>query len=381
MVPPIFKSSCIYFSALFLSVSFPLASFAQSGNAGSTDTATLNLDALQVVNKPTDPVMVASTTPDQGRATDPFTTTTRNPAGVSSKSNIIEKKAPDNVNDATGMISGQISVGYLTGKSRELVYDYGYKLSELDWTLDQVLMLGAGLSVKPLSWLRFNGNIWVNAGDGNGTMDDYDWMVDGWDWTHWSHHNDVSVTEGLLFDINTELTFLKFNEASIFAIVGYRHDHWKWEGKGGSYIYSTYYFRDTYGSFPDNEKVITYEQTYDVPYLGIGFHANLDPVTLAGRFIGSTLVSSKDEDHHLLRDLVITSSLDSGKMYGMDFGCTYNFTSHIAATAAIQYLKYEELKGSKTYRYTTTGQQTTYQDTSGMDNESTLISLSALFTF
>jgi plasminogen activator len=382
MVPPIFKSSCIYFSALFLSVSFPLASFAQSGNAGSTDPGTINLDTLQVVSKPTDSVIVAANTPDQNRATDPYTTTTRNPAGVSSKTNIIEKKAPDNVNDTAGMFSGQISLGLMNGRSKELVYNpyNGHKNSELDWRLENVLMLGAGVSVKPLSWLRFNADLWLKAGDGNGSMDDYDWQVNGWDWTDWSHHNDVTVTEGLLFDINSEFTFLRFNEASVFAILGFRHDHWEWEARGGSYIYSSYYMRDTVGKFPDNALGITYEQTYDTPYLGIGFHANLNPVTLTGRFIGSTMVSSSDKDTHHMRDLVITSSIDSGKMYGMDFACTYNFTPHFAATAAFQYQKYEEIKGTKIWNSPTEGYYQFHYD-GGLDNETTLLSLSALVTF
>jgi len=131
------------------------------------------------------------------------------------------------------------------------------------------------------------------------------------------------------------------------------------------------------GSFP-NETVISYEQTYDAPYIGIGFHANLDPVTLTGRFIGSTMVRASDEDHHLLRDLVITSSMDDGMMYGIDFACTYNFTQHIAATAAFQYTKFEEIKGEKNWNFFSENNKFKYGG--GLDNESSLFYLSLLFT-
>jgi len=318
--------------------------------------------------------------PGKPKPTEPVATTTNNnPAAVSSKSHMIEKQASININDHVVMVSGSLSVGFVNGRSRELVYnpDTGHKNSELDWRLDQVAMMGVGASIKPLSWLRFNGNFWFKLNDGNGSMDDYDWRLTGWDdWTDWSHSSSP-VTEGAMYDINMELTFLHFNEASVYGILGYKHDHWKWKAQGGTFVYSTYFVRDTIGSFPD-ETLGTYEQTFDVPYIGLGFHANLDPVSLTGRFIFSSMVKAKDEDHHLLRDLIVKSSLDDGRMYGLDFACTYNFTPHIAATAAFQYTKYDELKGNKDWNFFSEGDQFSYGG--GLDNESTLFSLSLLFT-
>jgi plasminogen activator len=386
-----FKRSCICASAFLLSVSFPLSGFAESGKTNPTEPVTTtsivrqpegySSDGPNAVTKSTDPVTVTSAIPEPSRAaTDPVTTTSKNPSGVSSKSNIIDKQASLNINDHVVMVSGQLSMGVANGRARELVYDNGYKLSQLDWKLDNVFMIGAGVSIKPLSWLRFNGNVWLLPGDGNGTMDDYDWYVEGWDWTHWSHHSNVSVKEGTMYDINAELTFLRFNESSVFGIVGYKHDHWKWEARGGNFIYSEYYFRDTYFSLPDNELGITYEQTYDAPYIGIGFHANLNPITLDGRFIGSTLVSSSDKDMHHLKNIYFTDDFDSGHMFGIDFACTYNFTPHFAATAAFQYQKYEEITGDASALYLDSGEKYTWKDGAGISLESTLISLSLLMT-
>jgi plasminogen activator len=384
------KRSCICVSAFLLSVSFPLGGFAATPNPTGPETTTTivrqpegySSDGKNVVTKPTDPVTVTSAIPEPSQpATDPVTTTSRNPAGVSSKSNIIDKQASVNINDHVVMVSGHLSMGFIDGKAKELVYDpvTGHKNSELDWRLDNVFMIGAGVSVKPLSWLRFNGNVWFLPGDGDGTMDDFDWQLEGYDWTDWSHHTNVSVKEGLMYDLNAELTFLRFNETSVFGIVGYKHDHWKWEARGGTFIYSSYYFRDTYGSFPDNELGISYEQTYDAPYIGIGFHANLHPVTLDGRFIGSTLVSTSDKDTHHMRDLIVTSDIDSGHMFGLDFACTYNFTSNFAATAAFQYQRFEEVNGTKTWNSVTEGYNNFKYD-GGLSLETTLIYLSLMYT-
>jgi len=387
----IFKKSCICACIFCLTVSLPLWSLADAGAPKPKGPATVTSVAQQPVGyssdgqnrpiKPTDPATKTYTTPVPGKPkpTEPVTTVSTLPGGVSSKFHTFEKKSSININDHVVMVSGSISVGYANGKSRELVYDTDtdHKNSELDWPLDQVAMFSVGASIKPLSWLRFNGNVWFKINDGNGNMDDYDWRAVNYDdWTDWSH-SASPVTEGLLYDVNMELTFLRFTQTSFFGIVGYKHDHWKWEGNGGTYIYSTDSIRDTVGSLP-NETLISYEQTYDAPYIGIGFHANLDPVTLTGRFIGSTMVRASDEDHHLLRDLVITSSMDDGKMYGIDFACTYNFTQHIAATAAFQYAKFEEIKGDKNWNFFSDNNQ--FQYGGGLDNESSLFYLSLLFT-
>jgi plasminogen activator len=385
MVSKNLKRSCVYLSALFVSASFPLTSFAATGKTSSTEPVTTSSivrqpDGYISDTKPTDPVLVASATPESYHATEPVTVNSTSRTGVSTPTNIVEKQASININDSVIMVSGQLSMGFMNGTAHERVYDptNDHKNSELIWSLDQVFMLGAGVSVKPLSWLRFNGNIWFNAGDGGGTMDDYDWRVYEWtEWTDWSHHDDVTVTKAILFDLNMELTFLRYNEAAVFALLGYKHDNWKWEGSGGTYIYSSTYLRDTRGTFP-NEKVITYEQTYDVPYLGIGFRANLDPVTVSGRLIGSTLAKASDEDHHLLRDLEISSDNNSGNMIAFDISCIYNFTPHLAAIGAFQYQKYEELKGDHNWNFFKTGEKFTYDGS--MDNEISLISLSFLYT-
>jgi plasminogen activator len=372
------------FAAIGLSALLPLSSFAQTGKTDSAEQISSDvfvpgsgekgIDVLRLSTRPTDPILIAASTSEQGRAA--------NPAGAGNKSNSGQKKASINTNDAEGMVSGGISLGYLNGKAKETVYmDTGSneKLSELDWRLEQVLMLGAGVSVKPLSWLRFNADLWFKVNDGSGSMDDNDWLLYTDDWSHWSHSN-VTVTKGILFDINTELTFLKIDESSFFAILGYKHDNWEWESKGGYGIYSVYSFRDYSFNLPDG-KGITYEQTFDVPYLGIGFRANIDPITVSGRLFGSTLVTGSDKDQHHLRNLEFKEEFTSGKMYGLDLACTYNFTPHLATTAAFQYQKFDNTRADTTIKDLDTGAQWSSKDDSGIGNTTSMVSLSLVYTF
>jgi plasminogen activator len=288
---------------------------------------------------------------------------------------------PDN-NNSNDMVSGNLSLGLVNGTAKELKYykNTDHKLSELDWRLNQVLMFGAGISVRPLNWLRFNGNLWIRMNDGNGTMDDYDWSASNTnDWTDLSHHDNVSVTEGIVYDLNAELTFFKKDNASFFAIFGYKHENWQWEVQGGTYIYSISSMRDTKGSFPDDQKFMTYEQIYDVPYLGLGFRVDRNPFTFSGRCIGSTIVNASDEEHYLLRDLVITSDLDPGTMLEFDIAAVYSLSPHMAATLAFQYEKYDEIKGTSNYSYLNSGIK--YTGDTGIDYESSLVSLSFIYTF
>jgi len=94
----------------------------------------------------------------------------------------MENQATVQINKNVIIVSGHVGAGYLSGESTESVYDTassGYKLSELTWKLRDVFMFNAGVSVGPTTWLKLNGDIWVKANDGNGSMDDYDWLVEG----------------------------------------------------------------------------------------------------------------------------------------------------------------------------------------------------------
>ncbi len=295
------------------------------------------------------------------------------------------KQTTVRINKKVIIVSGHIGAGYLSGESTESVYDTaasGYKLSELTWRLRDVFMFNAGISVQPATWLKLNGDIWIKANDGNGSMDDYDWFVEGRDWTHWSHHNNVELSEGLMYDLNVEFPFYRFDQATFSALIGYKHDHWEWKTRGGSYIYSTYALRDTIGTFPDDEPGITYEQTFGVPYVGLAFAARLEKATLTGRLIGSTLVKVEDVDHHHMRNLLFENDFDTGSMVSFDLGGGYNLTDQLSLLAAYHYQIYYETKGSTKVTDLLTGETQNFPgDAAGTDHQSDMVSLSLRYTF
>lgn len=283
------------------------------------------------------------------------------------------------------MVTAHLGVGYLNGDATELVYDAdtGHKNSELQWELDNVYMLNAGLAVSPSSWFTLSADFWINLNKGNGVMDDYDFLSESYNgFTDWSHHEDTDLTKGFMCDLNAAFTFYTFDETRFSALVGYKHDNWKWEARGGSYVYSTFSFFDDVGSFPPGEKGITYTQWFHVPYLGLAFESTLGKVFFTGRIIASPLVYAKDEDIHHLRNLRFEGDFDVSSMYGVDLGVGYDITPNFAVLAAFKYQKYEEAKGDVTSTDLVTGEQEYYGgDSAGIDHSSYMVSLGLRYRF
>lgn len=282
-------------------------------------------------------------------------------------------------------VSAHIGAGYLSGESNELVYDpfSGQKISELQWDLDEVYMFNAGAAIAPLSWLTISADFWINLNKGNGAMDDYDYLAAGYSgYSHWSHHEDTDLSSGYMFDINAAFTFYRAGETSFSGLVGYKHDNWEWESYGGSYVYSTTYLHDTVGSFPAGEKVITYNQWFDVPYIGLGFESAAGRMFFKGRIIASPLVSAGDEDIHHLRNLRFEGDFDYSSMVGIDLGLGYSFTPNLALTAAFKYQKYEEADGDTLITDLSTGaQQHVSGDAAGVDHSSSMVSVGLQYRF
>jgi len=289
-----------------------------------------------------------------------------------------EKSAEVQVEKAGVDITARLQAGYLTGEANEYVYYEGRTLSQLIWKIDDIYMIGAGVSVKPLRRLgvAINADAWSNISDGSGTMDDYDWMVTGGDWTHWSHHENTDVTKGIMVDINVELTPFKAGPVGFSGLLGYRRDNWEWKGRGGSYIYYT-----ASGTWPDDQLGITYEQIFNVPYIGIGVNGDFGAFDLKARLIGSPLFYGETIDHHHLRNLVIYDDFIGEDMISFDIAGAYSFTKHMALQMAFNYTKYGTMKGDAEYHYNDTGVVSTLKDGAGTDLETTMFSLSFLYTF
>ena len=310
---------------------------------------------------------------------------------VSEASEIITEKETEFISSGKNHeISARIHTGYLRGEANEYVYLDDYILSQLIWKIDNLYMAGGGISFKPEEIFGFNADLWLKASEGSGEMDDYDWLLYGADWTHWSHHDDTIVTKGAIFDISAEY-FPPFLDRDIFRIrsfIGYKFTSFEWEARGGSYIYSStdsvtgevVAFRDKTGEFNDGEPGITYRQTYNIPYAGIGINSTIGRLILDARVSGSLMVFGKAVDHHHLRDLVTYAYFYWGQMFSSDLSAGCKLSEHYSLNGTFSYSVYGNLRGNSEYNYSD-GSTVNYEDLEGADLETVMFSITVQYNF
>jgi len=289
----------------------------------------------------------------------------------------------------TGNISAHLNVGMLNGTANEYVYIDDYTLSRLIWEIDNLYMAGGGFSLNKKGLISLHADLWLRVMDGSGGMDDYDWLVEDLPWTHWSHHPDTAVTKGTIFDLCLGIApeIFKFEYLSFSGFAGYRFSDFKWESRGGSYIYSSINeddeltgFRDLSGDFEDGEPAISYRQTYNLPYLGLGAEVSSGNFRLAAKVTGSLFVFGKAVDNHHMRDMVTYASFYRGQMFSSDLSAQYSITRHSALKAAFSYSVYGKLRGDTEYHFAD-GSAITYKNAEGADFKSVMFSLSYVHDF
>ena len=292
-------------------------------------------------------------------------------------------------NDKT---TAYILAGQSNVKANELVigqpatYPVDYKLSHLIWDSRNVSTLVAGLSTSFGRDYNLNieGKFLINKG--NSVMDDYDWVYIGNDWSHWSHHEDTSITDvsGLDFSVEYNLSGKnkKKNNNKWSLLFGYRDESWAWESRGGSYIYSEFAFRDDIGSFTPGQAVIIYEQNFKMPYLGLKFETASNKWKFNIQYNYSNQVNVSAIDHHILRDLIFKDTFEKGVMTAYKVGLGYNFTKNFDINLRYDAYNYEEVRGMTTYIDSITGIPFAYcLNCAGADNSNQSLSIGISYTY
>ena len=294
---------------------------------------------------------------------------------------------------APPMKDGQISMGFeasmgmLNGEAKEHVYDYdqGYRraLSRLDWDLKNILMYGLNGSVRVMDKLTINGGLWAALSEGNGEMDDYDWLDPySSDWTHYSL-SDVDVTEGFLLDLNVAWDLFTWNQGCARVMAGYKYNKWAWEDHGVYLLYPEY------GYVPEpqyGENGIDYEQEIHIPYVGGSVDwTPVSDLTLSGYFIYSPIVSASDRDDHKHRTLLFKETFDNGDLFGFGMEARYALTrfgaANVFVSASVDYQVLDLMIGDMEYTDYSTGETGGDSDVAGIENEYVSISIGCGVSF
>jgi len=280
------------------------------------------------------------------------------------------------------------SLGYLNGEARELVYDFdqGYrrKASELIWDLKGLGMIGGIASVKYTKWLNVNLGIWTALNEGSGSMIDYDWFsnVPGApsqnDWTDRSI-SDAQVVNATMFDLNLSAEIFRLDQIAFHAILGFKQDSWEWDDSAHEYVYSSYSFRDTIGSF-GGINVIDYEQTFSIPYVGISVNGPLGPFDCSAYLLFSAAVSAEDNDFHILRGLHFKETFSGGNYVALGLNATYHISDALFVSAVLDSQTIPEIDGDMELT-DPNGETMSDTDTAGISHESTMLSVIVGYIF
>ena len=282
-----------------------------------------------------------------------------------------------------------LSTGQTSVKANELVigqpifgYPTDYKLSQLIWEVENNLVLIGGFSYSR-GKTRMNFELQTALSEGDGVMDDYDWLFVGLDWSEWSHHEDTSLTDHNSLDINFDHLFYGTADNAWRFLLGYRESNWAWEARGGTYIYSSDPgYRDLSGTFTPGEPGISYEQEFSMPYIGIKYEGESEKWKFNVQYEYSNWVSMKATDHHFLRDLIFVDDFDNGDMSSYKIGAAYKFSSELEGYVRYDAREYEELRGNTITKDSNTGAIVGIcENCAGADNTNSTWSIGISYTY
>ena len=278
-----------------------------------------------------------------------------------------------------------ISLDRVNGKADEIVYNGAKKLSHLEWDIKNLKMFSLGLASQFFDGFGARIKLSTAINNGDGRMIDYDWIGKNYDgnidhnnWTDRSI-SDVKIQKAQQFDIagsyNLYKDELKFN-------LGYKYDRFKWRDYGGSYIYSKFGFRDDVGNFED-ERGITYQQTFETPYIGLEYQKELFDKNIYANIFGnySNLVYARGTDIHHQGNLKFDDYFKNGKYYNWGTSIFGKVKENIYLGLGYEFVYYPENRGYAIIQDLETKESYISYDSAGIKNKYSKISLNLKYNF
>lgn len=247
--------------------------------------------------------------------------------------------------------------GMLHNTSKELVYyPDGQRLSQLDWKTKVAPIIGGSFNMRLNERLSWRIDAWTRLLSGTNEMHDTDWRArdSGYPyWTDRSVHPDTDLKRAFGFDTRVAYRFATYDSFSLEALAGYRFKKLRWEGRNGSFVYSSFdpadkpgyvYIRDLHGRFQGLG--IRYAQWWQTPYLGISGKFDIKRVTITTELVGSAWATGRANDTHLFRDYQSSVHGPRTKMVGVSIRADYPIYQNWNVFAKFDYEAYDVVKGT-----------------------------------
>nr|WP_159466556.1 omptin family outer membrane protease [Scandinavium goeteborgense] len=245
------------------------------------------------------------------------------------------------------------SLGYMGGESREYVYDNDRLLSRLDWKMKNAAILKMEANYDVLPWLSVNAAGWTTLAAGSGSLKDRDWQD-----LNSTNNTDTSFSSATLNEANEYDLSLRgwiFNSENYKAglIAGYQESRFSMTGKGGTYDYAGTDANGNYdpnlpreqGTFPANQSVIGYKQTYRAPYIGLIGKYAINDFEFNALMKYSHWVDAKDNDNHYLTGATSATNTSSAELWAGQINAGYWVTPQAKVFTEADYTYYPNKKG------------------------------------
>lgn len=273
-------------------------------------------------------------------------------------------------------INAEIAIGVMAGKANELVFGpTGAVISRLIWKYDDIVMLSGALAVTPFDRFTLGLRGRVNL-TGNSTMDDFDFpgSVCGIAGAFCqSHHEDTTLTRATTVEVFASYPVYRTGHFKLSGVGGYRWDHSAWDARGGTSNYAP--------PFP-NVSVITYDQSWQAPFIGLEAIGRWAKLTLRSRAISSFAAFGGATDDHKLRTLRFSDDFNRSSMVSTSVKVGYDIFDRASVTITWDYDRWFTAKGGTVvHNYATKTTETFPGDAAGANSESHTVSMGVQFKY
>lgn len=245
------------------------------------------------------------------------------------------------------------SLGYMGGESKEYVYDNDKLLSRLDWKIKNSAILKMEANYDLLPWLSINAAGWTTLASGSGHLNDFDWQDPNSSSNTDSSASSATLNEANEYDLSLRGWILNNINYKAGIIAGYQENRVSLTGKGGTFDYAGTDSDDNYdpnlprqrGSFPRNQSVIGYKQTYHAPYIGLIGKYSINNFEFNALIKYSHWVDSNDNDNHYLTGTTSATDTSSAELWAGQINAGYWVTSRAKIFTEANYTYYPNKKG------------------------------------
>ncbi|MDO5647734.1 omptin family outer membrane protease [Paracoccus sp. (in: a-proteobacteria)] len=238
-------------------------------------------------------------------------------------------------------------------RADEIVYDGDHRLSLLEWR-SSVPTVTVGVKRRFDGGWTLGGQMVANMGQ-TGRMTDYDWeptFMTGTGksgWSDWSTHPDTRLNQYFDFTLTGGREVTTENGTRLNLHGGVKYVRADWTAHGGRYVYSEDALRDTTGTFPAGQAVVTYRQRHTTIFAGVDAARDLGDWTISGGLRGGVSVAPRDTDFHWLRNLRFDSRFDPMPYAGVTLRADYRINDRLTGYAQADYDQHFRRRGDTVY--------------------------------